>query len=170
MSLPRKSSRKIVVDGRHYRWVAAYERVTHCSAACPLRLVVEQQDRDGQTLIARFANSSGKDEAGRDWVFPRYGAEITPGVVADIIRAGLAAGWHPEESGRPFEMDGEPFLRLPPDPTQPPPGSEDDMKRRFLAAIREQLIASSLAAPACDGAGSSERKPGGPETTESKPA
>jgi hypothetical protein len=44
-------------------------------------------------------------------------------------------------------LDGEPFLRLPPDPTQPPPGSEDDLKRRFLVALREQIVAKCAAPP-----------------------
>jgi hypothetical protein len=105
-----------------------------------LRLTILVEDGGGgQLLIARF-QSTGKDEAGREWHFPRYGAEVTPGIVADIIRPGRAAGWQPETPGRPpFELDGEPFLRLPADPTQPPPGSEDDRKRLFLSALREQI-------------------------------
>jgi hypothetical protein len=47
-------------------------------------------------------------------------------------------------------LDGEPFLRLPPDPTQPPPGSEDDLKRRFLSALREQILAA-CAPPTAEG-------------------
>ncbi len=143
MSLPRKGSRAITVDGHRYRWVAVYAQVMWCSAACPLHLTVQQDGvRGGQLLLARFPLSSGKDEAGREWVFPRYGAAVTPGIVSDIIRAGRAAGWEPEMSGRPpLELDGEPFLRLPPDPTQPPPGSEDDLKRRFMSALRERIVA-----------------------------
>ena len=33
-----------------------------------------------------FGRSTAKDETGRVWVYPRYGAAVTPGVVADIIR------------------------------------------------------------------------------------
>jgi hypothetical protein len=143
MSLPKKGNRAITVGGRRYRWVAVYATVDWCSAACPLRLTVQQEGgRGGQLLIAHFSQSTGKDEAGTEWIFPRYGAALTPGVVADLIRAGLAAGWEPETCGRPpLELDGEPFLRLPPDPSQPPPGSEDDLKRRFLAVLREQMRA-----------------------------
>jgi hypothetical protein len=153
MSLQRKGSRAITVDGRRYRWVALYAQVTWCSAACPLRLTVQQDGgRGGQMLLARFARSTGTDEIGQEWVFPRYGAAVTPGVVADIIRAGLTAGWEPQTCGRPpLELDGEPFLRLPPDPTQPPPGSEDDLKRRFLFALREKLAAGCSAPPIAPG-------------------
>lgn len=152
MSLPRKGSRAITVDGARYRWVAVYAGVTWCSAACPLRLTVRQEGgRGGQLLVAGFSQSTGKDEAGREWVFPRYRAEATPGVVADVIHASRAGGWEPDKGGRPpCELDGEPFLRVPPDPTQPPPGSEDDRKRWFLSALREQILASLPAPPAAD--------------------
>jgi hypothetical protein len=139
MGLPRKGTRALTVDGRRYRWIAVYADVTWCSAACPLRLTVQQEGGRGQLLIARFQGEAVID--GTTWVLPRYGSEITPGVVADIIRAGLAAGWEPEAVRRPpLSFDGEPFLRLPEDPTQPPPGSEDDLKRRFLASLREQIL------------------------------
>ncbi|MFO0909539.1 MAG: hypothetical protein U0794_14490 [Isosphaeraceae bacterium] len=125
MTLPRKGSRRINVDGRSYRWVAEYASVDWCSAVCPTRLTLQQAEgRGGQILRATFAKSTGTDEAGREWIFPRYGAAITPGIVADVIRAGLANGWDPQAPGKPpFVLDGEPFLRLPPDPTRPP-GSE----------------------------------------------
>lgn len=155
MSLPRKGSRAITVDRVRYRWVATYASVTWCSAACPVRLTVLRAGGEGgQVLLARFAQSTGVDAAGREWVFPRYGAAITPGVVADIIRAARAAGWDPDQTGQPpFELDGELFLRLPPDPTQPPPGSEDDFKRRFLAALRG-IIQSAASQPAANTEGS----------------
>jgi hypothetical protein len=121
-----------------------------------LKLLVQQEGgRGGQLLIARFQHSTGKDEAGREWAFPRYGAALTPGIVADLIRAGRAAGWQPETTGRPpVELDGEPFLRLPADPTRPPPGSADDLKRRFLSALREQIQAVCSAPSTSDGSGS----------------
>ena len=142
MSHPRKGNRAIAVDGCRYRWVAVYASVTWCSAPCPLRLTVQQDGgKGGQLLVARFPKSTATDEAGQEWVFPRYGAAVTPGVVADIIRAGRAAGWEPAACGRPpVVLDGDPFLRLPADPTQPPPGSEDDLKRRFLSVLRDQIL------------------------------
>ena len=117
MGLPRKGTRAIAVDGRRYRWLAVYADVTWCSAACPLRLTVQQDGGRGQLLIAHF-NGEAVIE-GATWVFPRYGSELTPGVVADIIRAGIAAGWEPGVTQRPpVVLDGEPFLRLPEDPEQ----------------------------------------------------
>ena len=139
MSLPRKGCRTITVDGERYRWVAAYERVLWCSAPCPVRLMVERHGGRGQLLIALF-HSRMRDANGQDWVFPRYGSELTPAKVAEIIRAGRAAGWNPGAVARPpLEIDGEPFLRLPTDATEPPPGSEDDLKQSFLGALREQV-------------------------------
>jgi hypothetical protein len=153
MSLPKKGSRLITVDGYRYRWVAMYDQVDWCSAACPRRLTVQRDGgRGGQLLLARFPKSAAKDEAGQEWIFPRYGAAVTPGVVADIIRAGRAAGWDPDACGQaPLEMDGEPFLRLPPDPTQPPPGSEDDLKRQFLSALRGRILAVCTLPPIAEG-------------------
>lgn len=89
MALPRKGSRGITVGGRRYRWVATYAQVDWCSAASPLSLSVQQHG--GQLLLAHFAGQA-TDDKGQEWVFPRYGSEVTPGIVADIIRAGLAAG------------------------------------------------------------------------------
>jgi hypothetical protein len=130
-----------VVDEHRYRWIAVYADVTWCSAACPLRLTVQRDGGRGQLLVAHFKGRAVI--AGTTWDFPRYGSEVTPGVVADIIRAGIAAGWQPEATRRaPVVLDGEPFLRLPEDPSQPPPGSEDDLKRKFLAALREQIQAA----------------------------
>jgi hypothetical protein len=169
MSLPRKGSRAITVDGHRYRWVAVYAKVTWCSAACPLQITVQRDGgRGGQLLLARFSRSTGKDEAGREWVFPRYGAAVTPGVVADVIRAGRAAGWDPEACGRPpLELDGEPFLRLPPDPSQPPPGSEDDLKRRFLSALREQILTTCTLPPTADGGNpGTDQESSGPDATQ----
>jgi hypothetical protein len=149
MGLPRKGARAITVDGRRYRWVATYSPVIGCSAACPLRLTVQRDGGRGQLLVANFDGEAVID--GRTWMFPRYGAEVTPGVVGDVIRAGLAAGWEPEASRRPpVVLDGEPFLRLPEDPSQPPPGSEDYLKRQFLAALREQLLAALSPSPPAD--------------------
>jgi hypothetical protein len=47
MSLRREGSRVITVDGRCYRWVAVYAKVTWCSAACPLHLTVQQDGGRG---------------------------------------------------------------------------------------------------------------------------
>jgi hypothetical protein len=122
MALPRKNSRVIAVDGRRYRWLATYADITWCEAPCPLRLAVQQEGGRGQMLLANFARQ--KEIEGRTWVFPRYGSEVTPAVVADIIRAGLAAGWEPEAARRPpLALEADQFLRLPADPSQPPPGS-----------------------------------------------
>jgi hypothetical protein len=143
MALPKKGTRTIVVDGRRFRWNMKYEKVNYCSAACPVRLTVQQDvGRGGQKLIAQF-DGVGVSDSGVKWMFPRYGAEVTPGKVADIIRAGLVAGWYPEATGQPpVVLDGEPFLRLPDDPSSPPPGSKDDMKRRFMSELNEQILTS----------------------------
>ena len=81
-------------------------------------------------------------------------------------RAGRAAGWEPTARRPPVILDGELFLRLPADPTQPPPGSEDDLKRRFLSALREQILITVSPPPATedgDGDGSGEQDPHGPD-------
>jgi hypothetical protein len=146
MGLPRKGSRALEVDGHRYRWIPIYSHAVRGCGACPLRLTVQRENGHGQRLVARFAGQALVE--GTMLVFPRYGSELTPGVVVDIIRAGFAAGWEPEATRRPpLEIDGEPFLRLPPDPTVPPPGS-------FLYTLRAQLVAASLAPPElCSGCG-----------------
>lgn len=97
------------------------------------------------------SRKTGLDAAGQEWVFPRYGAAITPGVVAGIIRAARAAGWDPAQTcPPPFERDGESFFRLPPDPTQSPPGGEGDLKQRFRTALHvaiQSVVSGSPANP-----------------------
>lgn len=87
MSMPRKGSRRIVVDGRSFRW-RVRSQPTYCQANAwsPLTVAVEHEPR-GAVLVLVFAGARPDN-----WI----GASMsiaTPASVAAAIRASLCAGW-----------------------------------------------------------------------------
>ena len=84
MTLPRKGTRSIVVDGVAYRW-----------------MVTAADDR----YPGFVATLAGQPRCELLWT--RYGGEpeiIAPGFVAAGIRAARHEGWLPDEPGPPFTM------------------------------------------------------------------
>lgn len=78
MGLARKGTSRIQVEGRDYRWVVSGNDGF-------LDLIIEQSEGKGQRLAVQFSYSIG---------------DITPGLVAQVIREGLRSGWTPEERGK----------------------------------------------------------------------
>jgi hypothetical protein len=98
VALPKKGSRRIVVDGVEYRW-----RMRRKHWCCDFELgtlgyLVEDAARPGTTLVV---------ETGRPAVLEpsRVPEEVVlPGEVAAGIRAARAKGWTPSADGSPFEL------------------------------------------------------------------
>jgi hypothetical protein len=98
MTLARKYTRPITVDGARYRWML---KETDYGARFELLLVVEAVDAPhGEQLVAHI----GADDR-------REGDAVTPAVVAALIREARAAGWSPERRGSAPPCD-DAFLRL----------------------------------------------------------
>jgi hypothetical protein len=98
MTIARKHTRPLSVDGVQYRWML---KETDYGARFELLLVVEAQEcRNGEQLVAHIeAPSRQKNDA------------VTPGVVAELIRVALKSGWDPTRPGsRPACDDA--FLQL----------------------------------------------------------
>jgi hypothetical protein len=76
MTLSRKGSRRIVVDGVSYRWVVAREEAS-------LHLVVESSRQPARRLYVEFD----------------LGTAVSPSLVRRLIVDGLARGWLPAERG-----------------------------------------------------------------------
>lgn len=98
MAIPKNKSRPIEVDGRRYRWLVRH-RPTPAQRAgrSPLMVAVEAEGSEGRVMLAPLPcqhPASG-----------RMSQAVTPGMVAGLIRAGLADGWAPEEAGRPHALD-----------------------------------------------------------------
>lgn len=78
MSLPRKSSRKIIVEGQQYRWMVIPSYEYHTA----IKIHLDAKDPGQQlqvTLNGTFV--------------------ITPASVAFLIQYYRERGWHPEEGG-----------------------------------------------------------------------
>jgi hypothetical protein len=77
MTLKQKGTRRIVVDGRSYRWAAAPNDEG-------LAFVVEHESGQGQRMIAKWFE---------------HGTVISPGVVREAVLHALEDGWRPDQPG-----------------------------------------------------------------------
>ena len=99
MSMPRKGSRRITVDGRTYRWTVR-PKPTYCQGLDwgPLTFAVEHADTPGQVLSV--ATRSPRLD---NWL-NLSGTPVTPLIVEQSVRTALAAGWEPGRSDGVFRL------------------------------------------------------------------
>jgi len=98
MSIPKKGSRAIEVDGVAYRWrIRRRPTAQQARGRSPLILAVAVETGNGPALIVRLDRCHPKNKVGR------WSTAVTPRDVAFCIRDGLAAGWEPHQPGRTFE-------------------------------------------------------------------
>ena len=89
MTLPSKTSRRIVVGDKSYRWMVS-------DNVDMLSLSVQSEDVQGALLYVNFSRNAdlpGFRDAGSEQV------ALTSGKVADIIREALRNGWRATERG-----------------------------------------------------------------------
>jgi len=100
MALVKKGSRRIVVDGRAYRWQLR-GRPSYGQALCetPCTFAVEDNDQPGRTLVVTTHQPHSSN-----W-FDRPAEPILPAEVARTIRLALERGWNPAGRGAPFLLD-----------------------------------------------------------------
>ncbi len=102
MAIPKKKSRSIEVDGRHYRWCANQRGVVG-------DLTVACQDESGQGAMLlvriqhvdpwyRISVNTGKGSE-VDTLPPNELLAITPSFVRSAILFGVSAGWDPLSDG-----------------------------------------------------------------------
>lgn len=99
MTLPRKGSRRIAVDGVCYRW-RIRQRPTYGQGAFghSLNLAVELADGPQCTLVVELAQAHPCNWLG-DPSIP-----VKPSQVADHVRDALRAGWEPAKRGGTFRI------------------------------------------------------------------
>jgi len=102
MTLPRKGTRRIVVDGRAYRWAYTGEQ-----------LIVEDATTAGARLVVPVV---------RGYPAP----PLLPAEVASLIRQGRQAGWNPTASGPAVRLPTPTPPRPTASATTPPPFTEAD--------------------------------------------
>lgn len=93
MALPQKGSRRIVVEGVAYRWVATPNDGY-------ISLVVERADDPGQRLGASFKYHDILQSAGAGAArVVGQRRSVSPGAVRAVILAALGRGWQPSRRG-----------------------------------------------------------------------
>ena len=99
MTLPRKGSRKIVVDERGYRWVIRMKPAAgEATGEANLRAIVELDEAPASVLLIDFSCPRAGGRSNNEFV------EVGPRHIAKAIREAIADGWRPAEAGANFEI------------------------------------------------------------------
>lgn len=97
MSLVKRGSRLITVDGVVYRWrVRKRPASARAVAATPLSFAVERAEGRGSVLIATMP-----DARPGEWV-AAGSVPVVPSIVAAVIRQAIGQGWRADRPGPPF--------------------------------------------------------------------
>ena len=101
MSIPRKGSRRIVVDGVEYCWcIRKKGACNQTDYGCgTLHVTVAAPGRGGPALVVLTDKPHPHDWATTTPV------PVTPRKVTNWIRGALELGWWPFEKGIPFQLD-----------------------------------------------------------------
>ncbi|MGW3043526.1 hypothetical protein ACWC9T_26555 [Kitasatospora sp. NPDC001159] len=114
--MAQRAPRRIHVDGRDYRWAVRSRDGEHVV----VRVWLDQAGRGGRVLaVTRRFDDPWLHYGVLLTAPPERIAEIlqlepvTPALTADLVRAGLAAGWRPEETGAElrFTTAGDSLVR-----------------------------------------------------------
>lgn len=98
MSLPKKGSRSVEVDGVRYRWLIR-RKPTYGQAIGESGLtVVVELEEPGATLVVEL--DVNRPDA---WIEPGQ-ISVTPRDIALFVRAGLARGWTPALAGKTIKL------------------------------------------------------------------
>jgi len=95
--MPRKKSRRIVVDGTAFRWMISHSFPD----------LVVQSESGGSSLLARGVRSRTYDS---DYDWYKYDP-VTPRSVASVIRHAINSGWKHDVKGSAFSIDVEDLLK-----------------------------------------------------------
>ncbi|MBW4618917.1 MAG: GNAT family N-acetyltransferase [Cyanosarcina radialis HA8281-LM2] len=98
MTIPRKGTRQITVDGISYRWL------------------VSPDDEPGLGIIVERAEFP----ANKVGALVEHGTIISPGLVRKVILHALSKGWQPQKSGQGMGFRFEEIISKYPDDTESP--------------------------------------------------
>lgn len=110
MTLSRKGSRSIIVDGVPYRWMirrkATWNDITTEMVNMPhgakLRVIIEKENIHGTLLVV----TTDQPRMTKYKMIEKAGV-VRPSDVVCWINEALAAGWAPEKRGPALERDGK---------------------------------------------------------------
>lgn len=98
--MPKKGSRRIIVDGADYRWqVRRRAPYSQANAWAPLRFAVERAEQPGAALVVSLPCARPDN-----WVYERT-LPVTPALVAACIRRALERGWDPGRPGPAMTLE-----------------------------------------------------------------
>lgn len=98
MSIPKKGSRKIIVDGCEYLWlVRAKPTYSQAYLGGMLVAAVEPVDFVGSVLRITF------DFSRHDALIKIGAGAVTPGLIEYCIKRAILGGWNPELNSGVFE-------------------------------------------------------------------
>ena len=99
MSIPKKGSRKINVNGTEYRW-SIRKKPSYGQAIneSNLTAAVELYDNPCSTLIITFPFLRPDS-----WISPSK-KQVTPSDIKDLIEKALSKGWTPALNGKTFDL------------------------------------------------------------------
>lgn len=100
MTMPRKGSRRITVDGTDYRWrLRGRPTYDQGLAASPATYAVEHAERPGTTLVVATDQPHASN-----WVELKA-KPVRPADVGAAVRLALRHGWNPTASGATHRLD-----------------------------------------------------------------
>jgi len=100
MTISRKGSRRVLVDGVPYRWtVRPSPSYSQALAQSPMSFAVVNESSPGSTLVVQM-NGPRPD----NWL-KEPGITVTPSVVQQAVRSALARGWRATERGAPYILE-----------------------------------------------------------------
>jgi len=99
MAIPKKGSRRIVVDGASYRWrVRGKPTYSQANTWAGLNLAVELEDVAGSILVVRLTQPHPSN-----WMNAEA-PPVLPSEVERLIRLALVQGWNPRQHGDTFHL------------------------------------------------------------------
>jgi len=104
MGIPKKKSRRIVVDGRAFRWLmrpGCHCYQWDCEDSQHGATVTFQADekRPGRVCQTRLAWSHSCSQ-------PHLNGSVTPEIIKQVIQKALKVGWDPDAKGNAFKLEG----------------------------------------------------------------
>ena len=102
MSIPKKGSRKITVDGLEYRWTIR-KKPSYGQAIdeSNLTAAIELYDSPGTTLVITFPFTRPDS-----WISPGN-ESVKPSDIKDSIIRAVQQGWKPDSKGSVFHLSQE---------------------------------------------------------------
>jgi hypothetical protein len=101
MSIPRKGTRKIIVDGEHFIWLIRRQPTytQECFHGGNLHVAVDRVAKPGSVLVIITDRPHPQDCLRSNKVIP-----VKPSDVAQWIRQAMQLGWQPMRSGITFRV------------------------------------------------------------------